>query len=111
MLQWNLDWGDKAAMLEEMAAQIGEDAIPALASRPELEPHLGFEWRAFRDLRHDRITGMALGPLWWTSIDAYAARHRIDDPDAFERFVHLMQEMDAAYRDHLAETAKTKQDS
>jgi hypothetical protein len=95
-------------MLQEMAEQIGEDAIPALRDRPELEPHLEFEWRAFRDLSRDRIIGLELGSLWWTSIDAYARRHAIDDPDAFERFALLMQEMDAGYRDHLAEIAKNK---
>jgi hypothetical protein len=82
--------------------------VPALRERPELDEHLDFEWRAFRDLRNDRIVGMALGPIWWTSIDAYAIRHRIDDPDAFERFVFLMQAMDDAYREHLAELTKTK---
>lgn len=91
-----------------MAEKVGVEAVPALRDRPELDDYLGFEWRAFRDLRNDRIVGMALGPIWWTSIDAYAARHGIDDPDEFERFVFLMQAMDDAYRAHFAELAKTK---
>ena len=91
-----------------MSARAGDDAIPALVNRPELEDHLDFEWRAFRDLRNDRSLGMSAGPIWWTSIDAYARRHQIDDPDAFERFAFLIQAMDETYRAHMAELAKAK---
>lgn len=91
-----------------MVEKVGIEMVPALRDRPELEPHLDFEWRAFRDLRNDRITGMSVGAIWWTSLNAYAARRGIDDPDAFDRFVLLMQAMDDAYRAHMSELAKTK---
>lgn len=89
-----------------MVEKVGIEAVPALRDRPELDGHLDFEWRAFRDLRNDRIIGMGLGPIWWTSINCYAVRHGIDDPDAFERFAFLMQAMDDAYRAHMAELSK-----
>jgi hypothetical protein len=91
-----------------LADKVGVENMPALRDRPELDEHLDFEWRAFRDLRNDRIAGLSLGSIWWTSIDAYARRHRIDDPDAFERFALLMQAMDDAYRAHMAELSKTR---
>jgi hypothetical protein len=75
--------------------------LPFLENEPELAEHLQFEWRAFRDLSTDRQQGFGIGPIPWTSLDRYAVRHAIDDPDEFDRFRQLMQAMDSAYCEHV----------
>jgi hypothetical protein len=43
---------------------------------------------------------MGVGPIPWTAMDRYAARHAIDDPDDFDEFVELITAMDQAYLHH-----------
>jgi len=63
-------------------------------------------WEAFWHLTTDREIGMGVGPVPWTAMDRYAARHAIDDPDDFDEFVELITAMDQAYLDHC----RTEQD-
>lgn len=85
--------------------------VPAfMADRPELEPHLVCYSEAFADLSTDRPLGAmgGAGPIPWSAIDRYAARHEIDDLDEFDRFRRMIRAQDRAYLDHVAEEAKTK---
>ena len=91
-------------MLEEMAAK-GFD-VPALQTRVTVLPHLSFHWGAFNSLNSDRQSGMSLGQIPWTSIDRYAQRYGIDDPDEFDRFSSLIRAMDRTFLAWHAETAK-----
>lgn len=81
-----------------------------MADRPELEPHLAFYSEAFADLSTDRPLGAmgGAGPIPWSAIDRYAARHEIDDPDDFDRLRRMIRAQDRAYLDHVAEEAKRK---
>lgn len=89
-----------------MAAERGEDLAQSVAGRPEVAPHLLFVWRAFWDLNHDRPLGFgAAGPIPFTSVDRYAIRYGITDPDEFERFFFLIRDMDGTY---MTEMAKRK---
>lgn len=75
-----------------------------LRERPELADHLSFEWRAFHVLITDRTSGPH-GAIPFSSIDRYAARFGIDDPDAFDRFHSLMSAMNATLSEVLASRA------
>lgn len=46
------------------------------------------------------------GPIPWTAIDRYAARHDIQGADEFERFVRLIRALDQVYMKHVAEKSK-----
>ncbi|HEX2554252.1 MAG TPA: hypothetical protein VHL98_11150 [Microvirga sp.] len=92
--------------------KLAEEGEPprALLEQPEIWPHLAWVWDAFNDLSSDRPFGAmgGAGRIPWSSIDRYAARHGIDDPDAFDRFKRLLGAMDRAYLDHEAERAKQR---
>lgn len=76
-----------------MSSEEGAD-LKALANRVDAEPHLQWVWRAFRNLNGDRQIGIdGAGPIFWSSIDAYARRYRIKG-DRFERLVDLIRAMD-----------------
>lgn len=83
---------------------------PFMADRPELAPHLALFSEAFSDLSTDRpFSAMGgAGPIPWSAIDRYAARHEIDDPDDFDRLRRMIRAQDRAYLDHMAEEAKTR---
>lgn len=81
--------------------QADGEAIPDLENRVTPSPHLKFHWNAFIDLGKDRPSGFGLGPIPWSSIDRYARRHKIDDPDEFDRFNMLIGVMDREYCDFL----------
>lgn len=71
--------------------------MPCIASKPDLDDHLGFEWRAFWSLSSDRPAGFALGQIPWSSIDRFAERYAIGGEE-FDRFTALIQAMDARFR-------------
>ena len=71
--------------------------------RPNLPAELVFAWQAFWHLYGDRQLGSgACGPILWTSIDRYAERAGVTDPDEFERFRRRLQVLDDAYRAAIA---------
>lgn len=83
--------------------------LPAfMVDRPELEPHLTLFSEAFSDLTTDRQLGAmgGAGPIPWSAIDRYAARHEIDDLDDFDRFRRMIRAQDRTYLEHMAEEAK-----
>ena len=83
-------------------------APAALLGRPELPEHLLFVRKAFHEISLDRPLGAmgGCGPIPWSSIDQYASRHGIDDPDAFERFERLIRAQDRVYLEDAAEKLK-----
>jgi hypothetical protein len=94
--------------LEKMAADTGA-ILPALESRVRPYPHLTFYWNAFFNLSSDRQVGLSLGRIPWTSIDRYAARYRVDNPDSFDllvRFLRAMDEVLLAYEAARADGAR-----
>lgn len=92
----------------EEAAEGNPIAIKALESRPEIEPYLGFVWDAFWELSCDRQMGFgAIGPIPFSSVDLYARRFGIDDPDQFKQFLHLIRQLDAKYLAKVNDSGKT----
>lgn len=88
--------------------------IPAfMADRPDLEQHLILYSEAFADLSTDRPLGAmgGAGPIPWSAIDRYAARHEIDDPEDFDRLRRMIRVQDQAYLNHMVESAKPKSNS
>lgn len=75
---------------------------------PELVDGAGEFLSAFWELSTDRPSGFGPGPIPFTSIDAYARRHMIDDPDEFAFFTDLIREMDRAYLDKIRANAEKK---
>ncbi|WP_316234670.1 hypothetical protein [Bradyrhizobium sp. SZCCHNR1020] len=103
-LVWQSDWGESidAIINAAEAAGIPLADLPCVLSRVDPEPHLGFEWRAFAELRTDRPVGLDLGAIPWSSIDAFAIRHGIAG-DEFERFCRLIRALDIAERAYIRE--------
>lgn len=58
---------------------------------------------AFWELCTDRPAGMTLGPIPFTSIDRYASRFGIDDPDEFDQFRKAIRACDEAWLAHRQE--------
>ncbi|MGA0561696.1 phage tail assembly chaperone [Ancylobacter sp. VNQ12] len=81
----------------------GETPKP-LRERPRVPGYLTFEWRAFHVLLSDRAPGIH-GAIPFSSLDRYAARFGLDDPEAFERFHALMSAMNATFSEVLASRA------
>ena len=52
--------------------------------------------KSFYDLSTCRNVGMALGPIPWTAMNAYANHYRLAW-DVAEAFIDIMREMDEAY--------------
>lgn len=79
-----------------MSSEEGAD-LKALANRVDAEPHLQWVWKAFHDLNGDRQIGIdGVGPIFWSSIDAYARRYRITG-DRFDQLVRLIKAMDSEW--------------
>lgn len=76
-----------------------EDVIP-----PEIPEEAQFAYAAFNELASDRAVGMAMGPIPFTAIDAYAWRYGIADTDEFERFRILIRVIEREQDRKKAET-------
>ena len=76
------------------------DALPCFTSHVDPFGHLLFEWIAFGALSTDRQIGMDRGPIPWASIDRYAVRYSVESDD-FDRFCHLIREMDRVYLEYF----------
>lgn len=64
---------------------------------PELLPGADEFLSAFWQLSGDRQLGMQAGPIPFASIDRWAARAGIVDPDEFQCLVNCIQVMDAEW--------------
>ena len=69
----------------------------ALLKQPDIAEDCLWLWRAFHEVSHDRSFGYGVGPIPAMSIDAYARRHRIDDPDQYEMLVEVLRALDRVY--------------
>lgn len=82
--------------------------VPDLETRVRPAPHLTFYWNAFYNLSSDRQRGFGAGPIPWSSIDRYAIRYQVDQPEQFELFVRLVRAMDSVFlKDAAEKSAKT----
>jgi hypothetical protein len=84
-----------------MADQTGH-VSRALIDRVILQEEFVVFWDAFQDLRSTRCAGLSLGPIPWTSIDRWAARHNIYD-EAFDMLCDCVQAMDMAWLNYKNE--------
>ena len=90
----------------EEAEEGNEIAAKALNSQPQIEPYQKFFWTAFWELSSDRALGGmgGVGPIQFSSIDRYAQRAGIVDPDQFRRFLRVIRSLDSAYVKKVNET-------
>lgn len=80
--------------------------IPELDARVTVDVRLAFYWQAFWDLTTDRQIGMGIGPIPWSAVDRYAARHRLDDDEQFDLFARFVRAMDAVFLKTIHERQK-----
>ena len=85
-IEWDLTYGPHAEWLAQAAEDRGEP-IPEDAIPPEIAAGYVYAYAVFQELSADRQIGMALGPIPFTAIDAYARRFGIDDLDEFEQLL------------------------
>lgn len=99
-------YSDKEQWFVDEAAEGNDIAIKALNSRPQIEPYQQFFWVAFWELSSDRqLGGMGgVGSISFSSIDRYAQRFGITDPDEFRRFLRIVRSLDARYVAKVNET-------
>jgi hypothetical protein len=93
---FDIKYGERAKWLIRAATDAGQP-IPDDAIPPDLMEECEFVYRAFNDLSADRAVALGVGPIPWSSINAYAQRYGIDDSDEFDRFYLLIRALDAAY--------------
>lgn len=90
--------------LSRLAAKRGQSAPDLVANAPDLPAHLRAYLRAYNELDTCRALGFgAVGPIPWTAIDCYAARHGYLGDD-FDDLVYVLMRMDAAARKIAQET-------
>jgi hypothetical protein len=63
----------------DLAPYVAEHAPPADAIVP---PGAELWWRCWQDVQGDRPIGMDVGPVPWSVVDRWAARHGVSDFDA-----------------------------
>jgi hypothetical protein len=91
------------------AAEGNPIAIKGLNSRPEIPAYLEFIWEAFWQLSGDRQYGAmgGVGPIPFSSLDRYADRYGVSDPDQFDSFVVMIRALDVAYINHVSKSRKS----
>ena len=78
-----------------------------IRNKPEITTGLDLYWKAFQDLSSDRDIGMGVGPIPWSSLNAWAARNSIRGDD-FERFVMVLRGLDNIYMEKQGKKTKGK---
>lgn len=90
--------------IRRLAAKRGQLLPDLVADAPELPAHLRAYLRAYNELDTCRKLGFgAVGPIPWTAIDRYAARHGYLGDD-FDDLVYVLMRMDDAARRITQET-------
>lgn len=99
-------YSDKEKWFVEEAAEGNKIAMQAVNSQPQIEPWHQCYWVAFWELSSDRpLGGMGgVGSISFSSIDRYAQRFGITDPDEFRRFLRIVRSLDARYVAKVNET-------
>lgn len=85
------------AAAQEMGDEIPEDFIA-----PDILEECAFAHGAFHELSSDRQSGFGIGPIPWSSINAYAQRYGISDTDEFDVFAAMIRVMDNIFVAHHA---------
>jgi hypothetical protein len=82
-----------------------------IPDEPELAAGSEFHLEAFNALTTDRQIGAmgGAGPIPWSSMDRYAARHEITG-DAYDHFLRMLKALDGAYLAFLAEQAQRERE-
>ena len=97
-MSFELEYAERGFQVE--AARAKGRALPAwYEARPE--EWAGDDWymRAFADLSTTRGMGLALGPIPWTAIVAYADRAGLD-PECTRALVTIVSAMDRAWLEY-----------
>lgn len=80
-----------------------------MANAPELREDLQVYWQAYDELNTCRnyagMSGVPL-PIPWTAINEYAIRHRFAG-EAFDDLVHIVRQVDDAYRGYVMENQES----
>lgn len=87
--------------------RVGQPA-PAHLFPPELDDDETALLDAFWELSSDRQQGAGVGPIPFASIDRWARRFAIDDPDDFGNFRRAIRAMDGELMTYMNEQAKSK---
>jgi hypothetical protein len=85
---------------EALAAQMERDGVELpenVSEQPVLQGNLIGYLEAFYELDTERDHGMALGPIPWSSIVAYAERYGFD----VEEMVYFVRHMDGAHLERV----------
>lgn len=70
------------------------------ADAPALWPGLDLYYQGFQDLISSRITGMGVGPIWWSTVQHYCEAKGLDEEQTESMHYHV-REMDTFYLSHL----------
>jgi hypothetical protein len=100
-IEWELTFGPHAEKIANAAIEMNEP-VPEDCVAPELDEECVFAHGAFHELSTDRQAGFGIGPIPWSSINAYSMRYGIIDSDEFDEFVWMVRVMDNAYVAHHA---------
>lgn len=102
-----LQWGNKYGKFQKQWQKTydeGGDPPRQFFERPEIEPYQELYWYAFNDLTTERQSGMGVGPIPVSKIEAYAKKLGLS-PDEADRFEIILRRMDEAY---VTESMPTK---
>lgn len=106
---YELQQGANEAKIVEQAQRLNMPLPEKIRDKPRLRVGLEFYWRAFWELSTDRDIGMAEGPIPWTAIHWWAARHDIRGEE-FDRLVLLIKAMDVVYIEERSKSQKKSMD-
>lgn len=74
-----------------------------IQNAPSLEAGLALYYIGFLDLMSSRMTGMGVGPIWWTTVQDYCDRKGLDESQT-EAMHHHIKGMDECYLRHMKKT-------
>lgn len=104
---YGLTFGPQEDKIVAAAEETGVELPQTVDEKPEVRPDLELYWEAYMDLNGTRASGFGLGPIPWTSIDAFARRHKLEDPDEFQTLKEIVWKVDKAYLDwHVQQNKK-----
>ena len=78
-------------------------SVSMLDDRPDIFPHLWFEWEAFNELDRSRTSGFnGPNPIPLLEIDVWCRMHNVEGDAALD-LVHMIRGLDATYLSHARE--------
>jgi hypothetical protein len=108
-LLYELQHGADEAIIIEQAQRLKMPLPDFIKNKPVLPPGLDFYMHAFQDVSTDRAIGMAEGPIPWSAVDRWAARHGVVGEE-FDRLVIILRLMDEAYITYRSKEHKKQAD-